>query len=179
MKICINVGHGSGDVGAINHRSGETEHQFNQQLSKKLRSYLEGRGHNVDIVWQDGRGLNALPATINAMNPDLIVSLHSNGAEPRSANGFEMLYWHTSRAGKQLAESVQRSFASSFPDRKNRGTKPRDNLYLLRKTAATCIICEPFFITNDEEYSWAIHNMDLIAIAIGVGIDNYIAEAQK
>ena len=100
----------------------------------------------------------------------MVISLHSN-AFNQSAKGAETLYWPTRKKGCRLAQCIQNELVKL--GRTDRGIKPRDNLYLLRKTAAPCVIVEPFFIDNDSEYEWAIANIDKLALAISEGVNNY------
>ena len=76
---------------------------------------------------------------INSGNYDLVIELHLNAASP-SAKGTEVLY--KSSAGKKYAEKVQKQLASVFTDR---GTKLRDDLYMLNGTKPPAILIETFF----------------------------------
>jgi N-acetylmuramoyl-L-alanine amidase len=66
-----------------------------------------------------------------------------------------MLYYHSSENGKKIAEIFQKNIVSclELPDRnvKPKHTEDRGG-YLLRYTNAPCIISEPFFIDNDNDY---------------------------
>ena len=171
MKVVINVGHGGGDCGAVNQSSGHTEHQYNLSLSSALKSHLSKDGFEVDIVIQNK--LNGLPTKINALNPDFIISLHSNAFNTK-AKGSECLYHPSSKKGLLLAESIQREIVKL--GRVDRGVKPRDNLLILRKTNAPCVIIEPFFIDNDDEHQWAISNVDALAKAVSIGARKYAGD---
>ena len=75
--------------------------------------------------------------------------------EDAEVNGCEMLYYHKSTKGKEVARIFQNRIVTLL-DNKDRGIKGCDSEdrggYLLKMTDAPCIICEPFFIDNNEDY---------------------------
>jgi len=156
MKIAIVIGHKKSSPGAVNENYDVSEHQFNTNLAYSIgRELLKDPGtlaENIVIVHRKTNYKN-LPGEINDLEPDLIVSLHCN-AFNKSANGCEMLYYHKSTKGKEVARIFQNHIVQRL-DNKDRGIKPKtaEDLggYLLRYTKACCIIAEPFFIDNDDE----------------------------
>jgi len=65
------------------------------------------------------------------------------------------LYYHKSKISKQFADILQQKFVKflELTDRGSRGKTSEDRGgYLLKKTQAPCIIAEPFFIDNDNDY---------------------------
>jgi N-acetylmuramoyl-L-alanine amidase len=172
MKVVVNTGHGGGDPGAVNKSLNVTEHDYCTKLTAAVVSSLRKLGHTAEIVVQDKRGVGMVAGACNAMNPDVVVSLHNNAAENLKATGTETLYWHTSTNGKRLAEAVQKRMvaAMGLPDR---GVKARDNLAVLRSTKAVAIIVEPFFISNDGDYGMAVSKLPQLADAIAQGINDW------
>ncbi len=79
-----------------------------------------------------------------------------------------MLYYHRSTKGKQAASILQAKLieALSLPARgiKARTTEDRGG-YLLKYTAAPCIISEPFFIDNDDDLKVATEKRDRLVSA--------------
>ena len=96
-----------------------------------------------------------MPDKINnlANKGDITLSFHLNAAD-ETAHGAEMLYWHSSKKSKELAEFLQEANieATHLKDRK---ILPRDyadrGATLLRKTSTPCVIVESGFITNSED----------------------------
>lgn len=168
MKLVINIGHGGKDPGAVNKELGVTENQFNRQLGVTIKQLWP---YYVRLIEQDDSGLNQLVRDINTMEPDLVVSLHCNAAEAKTATGTETLYWHTSTAGKRLAECVQARMVKAL-GLADRGVKPRDNLAILRGTKCPAIIVEPFFISNGADYKKV--DIDALAKAILIGVSDYV-----
>lgn len=172
MNIVINIGHGGKDPGAINAVQNVTEHEFNKGLGNALHAKLIKAGHRVDTVIQDNRGVGIVAKMANALNPDIVVSLHSNASPNLSATGTETLYWHTSSKGKTLAACIQPHMVKvlGLPDR---GCKSRDNLAVLRDTKCPAVIVEPFFISTTKDYLVAAQKVDELAQAIADGIEDY------
>ena len=168
MKLVINIGHGGKDPGAVNKELGVTENQFNRQLGVTIKQLWP---YYVRLIEQDDSGLNQLVRDINTMEPDLVVSLHCNAAEAKTATGTETLYWHTSTKGKRLAECVQARIVKAL-GLADRGVKPRDNLAILRGTKCPAIIVEPFFISNGADYKKV--DIDALAKAILIGVSDYV-----
>lgn len=168
MKLVINIGHGGKDPGAVNNELGITENQFNRQLGVAIKQLWP---YYVRLIEQDDSGLNQLVRDINTMEPDLVVSLHCNAAEAKTATGTETLYWHTSTEGKRLAEYVQARMVKAL-GLADRGVKPRDNLAILRGTKCPAIIVEPFFISNGADYKKV--DIDALAKAILMGVSDYV-----
>ncbi len=100
-------------------------------------------------------------------SPDFIISLHCN-AYNKQVSGTEVLYYHRSTKGKQAASILQAKLieALSLPARgiKARTTEDRGG-YLLKYTAAPCIISEPFFIDNDDDLKVATEKRDRLVSA--------------
>lgn len=168
MKLVINIGHGGKDPGAVNKELGVTENQFNRQLGVAIKQLWP---YYVRLIEQDDSGLNQLVRDINTMEPDLVVSLHCNAAEAKTATGTETLYWHTSTKGKRLAECAQARMVKAL-GLADRGIKPRDNLAILRGTKCPAIIVEPFFISNGADYKKV--DIDALAKAILMGVSDYV-----
>lgn len=149
MVCALVVGHKHSSPGAVNEDSGITEFEFNDELARDI----EAKQSDVIIQRVYRRTYRSLPQDINEMAPDFVVSLHCNAFNKRSS-GSEVLYYHRSETGKQMAEILSVKLADALKNR-DRGIKPRSaeerGGYLLRYTQAPCVIGEPFFIDNDEE----------------------------
>jgi N-acetylmuramoyl-L-alanine amidase len=155
MRVAVVIGHNNKDEGARNKNYEMSEFRFNQQLAHDIdhNFYEHNMVDEIRIVYRE-TNYQDLPIQINELNPDLIVSLHCN-AFNEEVNGCEMLYYHKSEAGKKVAQIFQNKIVNLF-ENKDRGIKSKTSEdrggYLLRYTNAPCIIAEPFFIDNYEEY---------------------------
>ena len=154
MKVILNVGHGGvkKDPGAC--ANGFEEHAWNKDFVENyVKKECENQGAPYVIVYQDY--YSKLPDKINnlANKGDVTLSFHLNAAE-KTANGVEMLFWHTSKKSKELAEYMQEANleATHLKDRKILPRNYEDRgATLLRKTSTPCVIVESGFITNSED----------------------------
>jgi N-acetylmuramoyl-L-alanine amidase len=110
------------------------------------------------------------------LNPDFCISLHCNAFNTK-ASGTEVLYYHTSKDGKLLAEYLHAELlkALGLKDRKvqGKGTEDRGG-HLLRYTNMPCVIAEPFFIDNDIEYQTVVSKYDDLVNAYVSAILQYV-----
>jgi N-acetylmuramoyl-L-alanine amidase len=176
MKICINIGHSEIDSGATSVDGKTEEHEFNEnELVPYISMVLRKLGHEV-IVMEQIKSFGELPGRINKLNPDIILSIHSNWAKS-NVSGTETLYYFNSRRGKYLAQCLQEAIVDclDFPDRGIKALTSGDRGYILvAKTKAPCVLLEPFFISNTLDLARVRSKLQLLGIAIGSGITKYL-----
>ena len=169
MKTCaIVIGHKKTSPGAVNETSATTEFAFNDRLAIEI----EEKVNDVIVQRVYRRTYATLPADINELDPDFIVSLHCN-AFNKLTSGTEVLYYHKSSNGKKMAEILQSRLVDAL-GLNDRGTKARTaedrGGNLLKMTDAPCVITEPFFIDNDDDFAVAMRRRDELASAYADGI---------
>ena len=150
-SVALVVGHSRERRGASNITYGITEYDFNRMIAKWIERC--GNIKDLKVVFRDT--YSELPSKINRMKPKMVLSLHCNAYKNKSATGSEVLYYHTSSIGKQIAEITLENIVEvlGLADRGVKGIEGNERGgYLLRNTVAPCIIAEPFFITNDSDY---------------------------
>lgn len=161
MKIAIVIGHKESSGGAYNKKAGINEFTYNEILASYIHTNI-----NSDIVYRNS--YRDLPDEINELNPDYIISLHCN-AYNKQVSGTETLYYHSSKRGKQLATLLQEEVVDCLR-LNDRGIKPKHSEdrggYLLRYTNAPCVILEPFFIDNDNDFLVGMNNIENLGDAI-------------
>jgi len=175
------IGHKKHSPGARNLRENITEFEFNEQLAidieNNIQNITEFKNLSIQRVYR--RTYKSLPADINKLNPDFIISMHCNAFNGK-AKGCEVLYYYKSSYGKKFANILNLYFSKISS--KSRGIKPINvedrGGYLLKYTKAPCIIAEPFFIDNDDELNYYSDNYDLLLEAYIDGILD-IAEILK
>lgn len=168
--LCVlNPGHGANDPGAVNKITGITEHKFNSCLAVLIKHYVQKA--EIKIITQTT--LKTLPDDINKLNPHFIISLHCNGHENKMATGTEILYLLSSVKGKQIAEILLPHLTRilNLPNREIKGIIEDRGAFILKKINRPCILCESFFITNDNDFWVALINMVGLAKAFAAGID--------
>ena len=169
-KLCaLVIGHKKSSPGARNEAIGIHEFEFNEDLAMRI----EKKTGNTKIQRVYRRTYEELPGDINGLNPNFVLSLHCNSYNGQ-ASGTEVLYYHRSKIGKNLAGILQNHLVQclGLRDRKiqPKGSEERGG-YLLRYTKAPCVIAEPFFIDNDEDLAKARNDLEGLAGAYASAID--------
>lgn len=163
------IGHKKARPGAKNIAAEVSEFDFNDRLA----GIIENKVTNAFVQRVYRRTYKTLPDDINELAPTFIISLHCN-ASLQPASGTEVLYYHRSTKGKQVAGIIQRHLLSQLDlrDRGIKGLSVEDRGgTLLKYTNAPCVIAEPFFIDNDSDLEKAQENVDSLALAYAAAID--------
>jgi len=177
MKLCVLiVGHKESSPGAVNEGLGMSEFAFNDKLSVDIQEALTSA--DVSVVRAFRKSYKQLPSDVNEMYPDFIISMHCN-AFNRRASGTEVLHYHRSVKGAQMARILQAGFIVAL-GLKNRGViacgaEDRGG-YLLRYTKAPCVIAEPFFIDNSNDLRIALSKRNKLVEAYSTAIVNIVEE---
>lgn len=173
VTFSLVVGHKENSPGACNDKHGICEFEFNKYIVLAVSKELEYIPHRVHFR----ESYSALPSQINAVDPKFIISFHCN-AYNGSASGTEVLYYRTSRKGKEIAGILNKELVKAL-ELNDRGIKPKSaedrGGYLLKSTIAPCVICEPFFIDNDSDLERAQERRDDLVNAYVEGIHKVIA----
>lgn len=160
-KVAIVVGHCLRSKGAYNSRYDQTEYDFNVSLAEQIHTLLADHPTiKPEIVYRKlNSGIRGLVRKLNYLvRPKLIVSLHLNSFGNPQANGTEVLHWHRSRRSSQFARIFERHLTEYLHTRDRSGQAQAKGVseedrggYILRYTNAWCVLCEPFFLSNDKE----------------------------
>lgn len=179
LPLCVlDIGHHPDAPGACGVLGGVKccEFRFNEELAKMILPLVkEARVSVMHRESGSAAGYRALPAKVNAMEPNFVISLHANG-NGSTAHGSEVLYYDGSTEGRKLATLLQREFLKELGLR-DRGLKPRTAAERggsqLAGTRATIVIGEPFFITNAAEFAAVSGKKAALARAYATAIDAY------
>jgi N-acetylmuramoyl-L-alanine amidase len=188
--VCIDPGHGGRFPGAQGVKY--VEKVLTLELALRLREALVNEVETVLTREEDedlAPGIEGLKSALrkdleercricNEADSDLFISLHYNSFRLPTAHGFEVLHFTNSAKGRRLADLISQQFnpvGQSFGVR-NRGVKPRENLYVLKHTKPPAVIVEAGFISNPDEeaiVASADYQMEL-AGAIRLAILDYL-----
>lgn len=173
-KICIIIGHGGNDSGAVSQDGKYTELSYNTELTENLLKELKENGYDV---FKHNRGYERIEniPLINSLKPDLIISLHCNSADNLSATGTEAIHYPGSKNGERLATFLSDNVSKALGLR-NRGPKTPFNgrgSGLLRSTNAPCVISEPFFISNNSDLKAGLEKKQEYINAIVKTVNEY------
>jgi N-acetylmuramoyl-L-alanine amidase len=176
LLVFIRPGHGGADPGALGpNKLREADQAL--ALAKLLAEKLPDHKTQLARGWDVTLGLDTGIVMAEKAKANLFISLHFNAAADLYAHGTETLYHPSSACGQKLAGLIQKHLVSTLGLR-DRGIKPRPNLYELRATSMPAVIVETAFISNPGEEkliadpAW----LDKAATAIAEGIREY-AEA--
>ena len=168
MKIFINPGHGGADTGAIGH--GLIERDVALLIARRVEHYLQAVGYETCLFRFDG--LQTICDKANSWGADLFVSIHCNAANG-SAKGAETYYFADSRAGRKLANHIQRQLINSLP-LVDRGIKTA-NFVVLTNTIMPAVLVETAFIDNAHDAALLRDRQDDFARAIARGVSDFYA----
>lgn len=178
FTVVIDPGHGGRDVGTIG-ASGRYEKDFTLSLARRVLERLEHEpGIQAVMTRTDDSFISQQslyrPAYANALNADVLISLHGNSYSDPSVSGTETLYYHTH--SRHLAQLMQQHVTAATGFR-NRGIKRKD-LFVLREARMPAVLIEVGYMTNpeDESLMWSDVFQRRVAAAIVEAIREYLAE---
>lgn len=170
--ICIDPGHGFGDVGASSDLIGSlNEKDINLLVAKEVYQCLKDAGYNV-MLSHDGETLPISPiddgdnlfyidervSYVNSKKVDLFVSLHCDSfGTDSSVYGTRIYYCNNYKFTEKaatLAETIKRSINETFPNYKEARTFAKDigeAYYVTYETNAPAILIELGFISNEND----------------------------
>ncbi|MDK2802074.1 MAG: N-acetylmuramoyl-L-alanine amidase [Oscillospiraceae bacterium] len=169
-KVCIDMGHGGTDPGAVS--GNRQEKDDNLRIGMKVISILQQQGIGI-VVPRDVDKTVSLQARSNLANDqkvDLCVSLHRNSFSSGQAKGVEI--WTqkgvndatTNALAANILEGILSEGVSA-----NRGVKLGD-YHITRETNMPACLVELGFITNSEDNQLFDSKIDGYALAISKGI---------
>jgi N-acetylmuramoyl-L-alanine amidase len=183
MKIAVNNGHGLYTAGKRTppfpgSNKVIKEWEFNHPTALKLADILKADGHEVLLISNtpEDTPLDVRVNKANSWRADLYVSIHYNAYQGvwGDHGGFETLYQTNSVNGKRIAQLVQDELAKVLKWR-NRGIKPRSDLFELNRTLMPAVIVEAGFMDNLQEASAMLdpNYQFTIAMAVARAINKY------
>lgn len=187
--IVIDPGHsGVMEPGAVNHELGLTEANITLSASRRVQEVLQMKfGHSVHLTRVgdiDNDELTWRGQRANELNADLLVSIHCNAAENKSAEGFEAFTTPGVTRSDKAAEYILEAIEEAFPELSARydlvdGDKDKEARFTVITTPdCPAVLLEIGFISNNEE---ALKMNDPVfqqryAEAIASGINRFIME---
>jgi len=136
---------------------------FNREVTRRLLALCEKANISATNLVDTDKDLSLRHRVTKANlihkenQNSIYISIHANafgnGVTFNSAHGLNVFYYHKSRTGKRLAQTLQSSLAD-ITGLKDRGVLANDswaNFYVLRRTHMPAILSENGFMTNLEE----------------------------
>ena len=175
--VVLDPGHGAGDFGGRG-AAGLVEADVVWDLAVRLADRLAGTGARVRFTRTEAEAPDASERArrANEIAADVFLSLHLNAHEEPTAEGASTYYFHTSAAGRALAEAIQEELVGLGA----RDCRSHARSYtVLRETRMPAVLVEPVFVTNPDEAK-RLEEPDFrgaLADAIAAGVSRYYASA--
>jgi N-acetylmuramoyl-L-alanine amidase len=160
-----------------------SEWTYNVELAKMIADHLTDAGIPSVIVQEyEGNGYSAaqrwLAARLRALGAIGAIEVHFNSSDGESANGQEMLYWHSSTKGRALADSLGVELSLAVPELRNRGLKPKTRsdrgAEFLSGTHCPAVIVETGFGSSPHDWGVMVAKKREIAEALAEGIKDWM-----
>lgn len=144
--VFLSAGHGGSDPGAVGY--GMKEKDINLDIMLACNEVLVGHGVTTVLsrATDENDAVKDEVKEANASGAGIAVSFHTNAGK---GDGSESLYYPGSADGKKLSELCEKHVKAIGQN--SRGVKERDNLWFLKATKMTAVICECAFIDNDAD----------------------------
>lgn len=163
VKVVLDPGHGGFDPGKVS-VTGALEKDINLEIAKKVKEFLEMQGIEVHMTRHGdydlsenaeyGKKTADLKNRVQLIEreaPGCTVSIHQNSYTDASVCGPQVFYYHTSKEGASLAESIQEYLNETLEIERPRDGKENDTYYILKKSSSVTVLVECGFISNYEE----------------------------
>lgn len=153
----------------------ENEEYYMNLIADNLEPYLEKSGINftrnstkeslTDIIEESNQG-----------NYDLHVAIHSNAAPADISGqlkGTHIYYNPNDIRGRRLAQILSANFKDIYPNPQLVRTVPTTTLREITMSYSPSVIIETGYHDNEEDVEWIINNIDDIANAINLSLNEY------
>lgn len=159
-KYNIHAGHNPAGKVACGAVSLLDESNENRKITKEMIRLLELNGQTAyNCTVSNGASasdvLKKIVSKCNAHDVDYDISIHLNSGRADkkgdgSVGGFEVLVTDTGKGKGEIAERMRANMKElGFKDR---GTKIRNNLYVLNKTTSPALLPEICFVDDKDDY---------------------------
>ena len=171
-RVIIDPGHGGKDKGA--HRGKVYEKKLTLQIAFKVEALLKAKGIPVTMTRRSDRFVSLKDRSIiaNRYRNAVFISIHFNAHTNHRYHGVETYYY--GEQGKRLAAHIHLRLLSKLKIR-NRDTRQRKDLAVLRHTRCPAVLVECGYISHPYERRRAQQKsyQDSCAQAITNGIIAY------
>jgi N-acetylmuramoyl-L-alanine amidase len=185
--IVLDPGHGGSDPGAVG-LGGTREKAVNLAVALRVKALLDKAGAKVIMTHQDDRDvfgpnasaveeLKARATIANVKKADIFVSIHSNAALSRDADGTSTYFYQKTRYDSLLARNLQTGMLQAT-GLKDKGTLPA-NFYVIKRTIMPAALVEMAFLSNPAEEKLLASPQFQQKMAEGIvqGMEKFFAQA--
>lgn len=153
INVVIDVAHGGTDSGAT--IKGISEKQLVEQLAKKIKS--SNQNVMIHFTRNEDKTLSLQERTeiINALKPDLVLSIHINANRDNNKSGLELFTAQENaftEKSKEIAQKLNSKLTENdFLKTNVLRTAP---FFLLKKANAPAIIIELGYLSNENDFKY-------------------------
>lgn len=153
--VIIDAGHGGSDFGAQN--CGFSEKTIVENIASKIKLFNENstdieiillRPADVNISLQDRI------ASINSINPALLISLHVNISKNSEQNGINAFVSPNNKSYQKSVASANSLLSMIATKNLSTGKVQDANFMVLRKTYCPAVLLEIGYLSNDNDFSY-------------------------
>ena len=178
ITVVIDAGHGGSDLGAIT--NGLSEKEIVSSIAQKIRNLNSNANIEILLTRNDDQNIpnEERVAFINAMKPDLVISLHANASKNSESNGLEVFVSEKSTeylASKDFASTFSKSIINKTPMKIHPLNK--GNYLILIKSEVPAMLVELGYLSNEKDKSY-LENKDK-QIEIAQNILNFVANLKS
>ncbi|ESU21460.1 N-acetylmuramoyl-L-alanine amidase [Flavobacterium enshiense DK69] len=169
IRVVIDAGHGGSDTGATNIDLKEKD--LCLSIANKIKALNKDK--NIELFFtregDESVSLSDRVKEINDLNPDLVISLHTNSSKNNATNGVEVF------VPKDLPNSVKsRELAAKFLEvltnktGLNQSGVKTASLFILKNSNCPVFVAELGYISNTKDKTFVIseENQNKIALAV-------------
>ncbi len=182
IKIYIDQGHNPLNPNAGAEGNGLREQDIVYRIGVELADLLRANGNfevrlsrptaDTQLGSSNSSSLRLRVEDANSWGADYFISLHTNASSVESATGVEAFAFSAPSPAFSLGEDLL-YWLNRTTGLRNRGTKVRSGLYVLRRTAMPAVLVELGFITNYNDAMLMSQRPDLFADGLYQGILEY------
>jgi len=168
INVVIDAGHGGKDHGAK--IDGFTEKQLTDAVAEKISQLNSSEDVIIHFTRVEDKfvSLEERVKAINALNPDLMLSLHVNYAKGDTKSGMEFFVSEQSNAYQKSAEYAE-MLSDKFENQKFKVSEViKAPFFLLKKVTAPTVHFEMGYLSNatDREYLTSEKGQEQIAATV-------------
>ena len=178
IKVVIDAGHGGTDFGATQYEL--TEKEIVAEISQKIKNLNNNENIEIHFTRNDDKMMTLQERVdfIKNINPDVVISLHTNASKNIGTYGMECFVSDkesTHTKSNEYAEKLLTEFTSKM-NLKSRGVN-KAPFFILKKTEVPAIIVELGFLSNDNDRAYLSDRDKQIEMA--QTILNFISSIKK
>lgn len=166
FTVIIDAGHGGLDLGAT--QNGISEKEIVASIAQKIQ--VLNNNPNIEILLtrnsDEDLSLQERVEFINAMKPNLVISLHTDSTKNLDTNGLEVYISEKSSeylASKEFANQFSTSISNKTPYIIS--TLKKANFFILKKSEVPSMLIELGYLSNEKDKMFLIEKSNQIKMA--------------